>query len=117
MAQAIAKLKYSDVFNAHSAGSEMSRGINEDAIRIIKQRYGIDMSKTQKPKLIEDLPKLKVSITMGCDVVCPLVKNQYTEDWDLDDPSNHSDAFFNEVIDEIELKMAFLVKKIKAEEI
>ena len=113
MAEAIAKFKYSDVFNAHSAGSEMSREINEDAIRLIKQRYDVDMAKTQKPKLIEDLPQLTVSITMGCDVVCPYVENQYTEDWDLDDPSHKSDLFFNNVIDQIEAKMALLVEKIK----
>ena len=114
MAEAIAKIKYSKIFNAYSAGSEMSRGINPDAIRLIIDRYNVDMSKTQKPKLMSDIPKLDVVITMGCDVVCPTLPGQIQEDWDLDDPSNKSDEVFIEIIEEIESKLEKLKERIIA---
>lgn len=114
MAEAIAKLKYSDVFDVYSAGSEMSRAINADAVRLIKDKYHIDMTITQKPKLISSIPNLDIVITMGCDVVCPIVENQYSEDWDLDDPSGLSDQLFLHVIDEIEDKLKNLVLKIRS---
>ena len=117
MAEAIAKVKYSHLFNAYSAGSEMSRSINADAIRHIKDRYNVDMTESQKPKLIETLKPLDVSITMGCDVVCPVVENQHTEDWNLDDPSGKSDEFFISIIEEIEDKLAKLAKRIENNEI
>lgn len=117
MAEAIAKVKYSHLFNAYSAGSEMTRSINKDAIRLIKDRYNVDMTLSQKPKLIETLKPLDVAITMGCDVVCPVVENQHTEDWDLDDPSGKSDKFFISIIEEIEEKLAILAKKIENKEI
>lgn len=117
MAEAIAKVNYPHIFNAYSAGSEMSRAINADAVRHIKDRYNVDMTLSQKPKLIETLKPLDVAITMGCDVVCPVVENQHTEDWDLDDPSGKSDEFFISIIEEIEEKLAILAKKIENKEI
>ncbi|NLC54473.1 MAG: arsenate reductase ArsC [Erysipelothrix sp.] len=112
MAEAIGKLKYADKINVYSAGSEMSRNINEDAVRIIKDLYNVNMIKTQKPKLITDIPKLDVVITMGCDVYCPILENQYSEDWDLDDPSGQNDSKFIEVINQIEVNMENLLQKL-----
>lgn len=114
MAEAIAKLKYGEIFNVYSAGSDISRAINHDAVRIIEDNYNIDMLESQKPKLIEDLPNIDVVITMGCDVVCSLVDNQSTEDWDLDDPTGLSDSQFIKVINEIETKLTILVENLKA---
>ena len=44
MAEAIAKLKYSDCFEAYSAGTEIERPINPQAVKVIKDIYGYDMS-------------------------------------------------------------------------
>ena len=49
----------------------------------MKQIYGIDMEETQYNKLLSDIPKPNVVITMGCNVTCPCVPGQYTEDWGL----------------------------------
>ena len=43
MAEAISKLLAADVFEAYSAGTEIKPQINQDAVRIIKQLYCIDM--------------------------------------------------------------------------
>lgn len=112
MAEAIAKFKYSDIMDVYSAGTDISRPINIDAIRIIKEIYSIDMTDNQKPKLISNVPDLDVVITMGCDVQCPIVKNQYTEDWDLNDPTNLPDVKYIETINAIENKLSKLVKKL-----
>ena len=112
MAEAIARLKYGDKINVFSAGTEISRGINKDAIRIIEYKYGVNMIDSQKPKLIDDVPFLNVVISMGCDVVCPVVPNQHLEDWDLDDPTGLSDQVYYAVINKIENNLQKLIKTL-----
>ena len=80
IAEALGKKYASDVFDSYSAGTQIKNQINQDAVRLMKDIYNIDMEKTQYSKLISDLPDIDISITMGCDVVCPIVENQYTED-------------------------------------
>ena len=94
MAEAISKLYAADVFDAYSAGTETKPQINPDAVRIIKQLHGVDMTLTQSSKLIEALPPVDVVITMGCGVSCPLLPCKYREDWGLDDPSGKDDKEF-----------------------
>lgn len=71
----------------------------------MKQVYGIDMEQTQRNKLISDIPVPDVVIFMGCNVSCPNVPSQYTENWGLDDPSGKGDEVFLETIRQIEEKM------------
>ena len=35
--------------------------------------YDIDMEETQKSKLIDDIPQVDYLITMGWDVLCPIM--------------------------------------------
>ena len=69
IAEAIAKLFASDVFESYSAGIEVKPQINQDAVRIMKKRYDMDMEKTQHPKLLVDIPEVDIVITMGCNVI------------------------------------------------
>ena len=117
IAEALAKMNASDVFDAFSAGTETKNQINQDAVRIMKQRYGIDMEETQHSKLIDSIPQLDVVITMGCNVDCPWLPSKHREDWGLDDPSGHSDEEFETVIDQIEYRMNDLIRRIKSNEI
>ena len=112
MAEAIATLVASDTFNAYSAGTEVSRGINSDAINIIKEIYNYDLSKTQSPKLIQELPNIDVVITMGCNVDCPYIPHKYMEDWGLEDPTNKGKDAFIETAKTIEEKILDLKKRI-----
>lgn len=112
MAEALSKHFASDVFEAYSAGTETKNKINQDAVRLIKQRYGIDMELTQKSKLIEALPPIDIVITMGCNVECPYLPSKHREDWGLDDPSGKDDAEFNRIIDIIEFKVKELKERI-----
>ncbi|MGL4992412.1 MAG: arsenate reductase ArsC [Paraclostridium sp.] len=113
MAEAISKKFFSDIFDAYSAGTELKPQINQDAVRIIKDLYDIDMNKCQKSKLLSDIPKVDIIIKMGCNVVCPVVSAKYVEDFGLDDPTGKNDEEFIKTAKIIKEKIEFLVEKIK----
>lgn len=113
IAEALGKLYGKEVFDSFSAGTETKPQINQDAVRIMKQRYGIDMEKTQYSKLLTEIPEVDIAVKMGCNVVCPYLPAKYTEDWGLDDPTGKDDKVFNEVIDSIDYNIKLLVEKIK----
>ena len=117
IAEALSKKLVSDVFEAYSAGTETKPRINQDAVRIMKSRYGIDMELTQRSKLISDLPRIDIVITMGCNVDCPYLPCKFREDWGLDDPSGKDDEEFNSVIDIIEFNVKKLAERIQSGEI
>ncbi|MDD2484090.1 MAG: arsenate reductase ArsC [Eubacteriales bacterium] len=113
IAEALSKLLAADVFEAYSAGTETKPEINQDAVRLMKELYGVDMEKTQKSKLLEDIPPVDIVITMGCNVECPYLPCKEREDWGLEDPTGKSDEEFKKVITVIEEKIKALSKKIK----
>ncbi|KAK8897689.1 hypothetical protein M9Y10_015654 [Tritrichomonas musculus] len=113
IAEALGKYLASGTFDSYSAGTETKPQINQDAVRLMKQVYGIDMVKTQYSKLLSDIPKVDVVITMGCNVQCPDLPCKYREDWGLDDPTGKSDEIFLQVIKVIDEKVRDLEKRIK----
>lgn len=117
MAEALGKLYGSSVFESYSAGTETKPQINQDAVRIIKDLYDIDMNETQKSKLIRDIPEVDIVVTMGCNVQCPFLPSKHREDWGLDDPSGKSDEEFIKTAKIIEEKIKDLAKRIKNNEI
>lgn len=102
IAEALGKLLASEVFESFSAGTETKPQINPDAVRLMKQRYGIDMSKTQHSKLLSELPPIDIVVTMGCNVRCPYLPCRHRMDWGLDDPTGQPDEVFLDTIREIE---------------
>ena len=113
MAEALGKLYGSDVFESYSAGTETKPQINQDAVRIIKDLYGIDMNEAQKSKLLCDIPDVDIVVTMGCNVVCPTLPSKHREDWGLDDPTGKSDEEFIKIAKIIEEKVKDLAKRIE----
>lgn len=114
MAEALAKSLASDVFISYSAGTETKPCINQDAVRIMKDMYGIDMELTQYSKLLSEIPPVDIVITMGCNVECPFLPCLYREDWGLVDPSGKSDEEFIRTAKIIEEKIGFLKDRLKA---
>lgn len=110
IAEALGKHLAADVFESYSAGTETKPQINQDAVRLMKEIWGIDMEKTQSSKLLEDIPEVDIVITMGCNVHCPTLPCKYREDWGIDDPSGKSDEEFIKVIKTIEEKIKLLKK-------
>ncbi len=113
MAEALGKMLASDVFESSSAGTEIKSQINQDAVRLIKEIYEIDMEKTQFNKTIFDIPKPDIVIFMGCNVSCPSLSSKYSENWGLDDPSGKSDEEFKLIIKEIHENVIKLKEKLK----
>lgn len=108
IAEALGKQLAAGMFECCSAGTELKDRINPDAVRLMKQLYGLDMERTQYPKLLEELPPVDVVVTMGCNVECPYLPCRYREDWGLPDPTGKSDEEFISVIRTIEAKLAQL---------
>lgn len=114
IAEALMKKYGGHVAEVYSAGTALKDRINPDAVRLMKEVYGIDMEADQTPKLITALPQVDQVITMGCHVTCPVLPYSYKrEDWGLDDPSGQSDAVFRDMIRIIERKVKALVKRLE----
>ena len=115
IAEALGKLYAGDVFESYSAGTELKNNINPDAARLMKEIYGIDMEKTQQPKLINDIPDVDIAISMGCNIGCPYIGRSFDDNWMLDDPSGKNDEEFIKVIKQIEIKIKELKERFKNE--
>ena len=117
MAEALGKALAGEVFTSYSAGTETNPQINQDAVRLMKDRHGIDMEATQRSKLLSDIPPVDVVVTMGCNVNCPWLPCRHREDWGLDDPSGHPAEVFLATMDAIEEKVLDLKHRIETNEI
>ncbi len=114
IAEALGKYLAGDIFESYSAGTETKPQINQDAVRLMKQLYGIDMEKTQHSKLLSELPPIDIVVTMGCNVECPYLPCKHREDRGLDDPTGKNDKEFVEVIRQIESNMLSLKERLNA---
>ncbi len=109
IAEALCKHFAGGVFECYSAGTETKPQINQDAVRLVKELYGIDMEKTQYSKLLSDIPPVDIVVTMGCNVECPFLPCKHREDWGLDDPTGQGDKEFITVIKIMETRVKELV--------
>lgn len=115
IAEELTKKFAGDSIEVYSAGTELKDQINQDAVRLVKEMFAIDMEETQKPKLLDDIPEVDYLITMGCNVVCPILPYTVkTDDWGLDDPSGKKDEEFIKTIKEIERKVHKLIEEVEA---
>lgn len=117
IAEALGKCFAASVFESYSAGTETKPSINQNAVRLMKEIYGIDMEKSQHSKLLSDLPAIDIVVTMGCNVECPFLPCKHCEDWGLVDPSGKSDAEYREVIAAIHSKIIDLMQRVSSGDI
>ena len=112
IAEAFGRHLASDVFQSYSAGTETKPQINQDAVRIMKELYNIDMeAEGQFSKLVSDIPDPDIAISMGCNVGCPFIGKPFDDNWGLPDPTGKSDECFIQVIERISQK----IKDLKLE--
>lgn len=102
IAEALGKYLRGNDFDLYSAGTETKPRINQDAVRLMKQLYGIDMEQTQFSKTFDKIPTPDIAISMGCDVGCPYIGKSFDDNWGLPDPTGQNDEKFIEVIKQIE---------------
>ena len=108
IAEALGKHMRGDEFDFYSAGTETKPQINPDAVRLMKQCYGIDMEQTQYSKTADRIPVPDLAISMGCEVGCPYIGRAFDDNWNLPDPTGKSDEEFLAVIAEIERRIRML---------
>ncbi len=117
IAEALGKHLASTQFESYSAGTELRPQINQDAVRLMKDIYAIDMELSQRSKLLEDIPAVDIVITMGCNVQCPTLPCKHREDWGLEDPSGKEDSAFVETIEAIHARILQLAERLKKGEL
>ena len=117
IAEALGKSLASEIFESYSAGTETKTQINQDAVRLMKEQYQIDMEETQYSKLLSEIPPVDIVITMGCDVTCPNLPCRHREDWGIQDPTGKSDEEFLDVIQTIHGKILDLAKRVEEEKL
>lgn len=115
MAEAFARRMAGGRYAFYSAGTQVVPAINADAVRLMRARYGIDMS-GQYSKLIDAIPAPDIAISMGCGVRCPFIGRGFDEDWSLTDPTGQGDAVFCEVIAQIEARVRELIARLDAQD-
>lgn len=108
IAEALGNHLAGDKFEFYSAGTETKPQINQDAVRLMKQLYDIDMEQTQYSKTFDEIPEPDIAISMGCDVGCPFIGRAFDDNWGLPDPTGQSDEVFIEVINRIKSKILAL---------
>ncbi len=109
IAEALCRHYAGELLECYSAGTETKEQINQDAVRLMKQLYHIDMEEAQYSKSISEIPETDKMISMGCHVGCPLVGRAFDERWNLENPTGKSDEEFVKVIQEIEEKVLMLI--------
>ena len=113
IAEAFGRHLAADVFESYSAGTETTPQINQDAVRIMRETYGIDMeAEGQYSKLIDDIPAPDIAISMGCNVGCPFIGRPFDDNWGLSDPTGCDDEAFLEVMAEIRSDVLKLREKL-----
>lgn len=108
IAEALGKQFAGDKYDFYSAGTDTKPRMNEDAVRLIKKLYGIDMEETQFCKTVDQIPDPDIAISMGCDVGCPFIGRAFDADWGLQDPTGQGDDVFLNVIEQIQSKILLL---------
>lgn len=84
IAEALGKHFAGDIFESYSAGTVVVDKINQDAVRLMKKLYGIDMEANgQYSKVIDEIPAPDIAISMGCNVTCPFVGRPFDDKFAL----------------------------------
>ncbi len=106
------------VSKSYSAGTETKPQINQDAVRLMKMLYGIDMeAEGQHSKLVRDIPDPDIAISMGCNVGCPFIGRPFDDNWGLEDPTGKNDEEFKIVIEQIKHDILELKSRLNYNEI
>ena len=103
IAEALGKKYLSDYYECYSAGTETKPQINQDAVRLMKQEYGIDMEQRISTQNCCQISRRQTSyVSMGCNVACPSIPGKQVVNWGLEDPTGKDDETFLKVIRKIE---------------
>lgn len=115
IAEALGRILACEVFESFSAGSETKLEINADAVRAVRALYGVDMTRTQRSKLLSEFPSVDIVVTMGCNVSCPMIPCRHHEDWGLEDPTGKDEQVLLALIEQIKANICLLKNEFNKE--
>lgn len=112
IAEAFGKKYFKKSVECYSAGSNPADWINPMAVKIMKERYNIDMTCDQYPKGLSKLPKIDILVTMGCGIQCPYITCQQKIEWNIEDPADQEQQTFTKIVDQIKSNVLALKRQI-----
>jgi arsenate reductase len=97
---------------AESAGTTPAERVHPQVVEVMRET-GIDLEGRQPQRLDrEAAERADVVVTMGCGDECPYIPGKRYIDWDLDDPKNKPAEGVRAVRDDIERRVADLVREL-----
>ena len=115
MAAGLTQLRSEGRVHVRSAGSDPAEEINP-AVAEAMAEVGLDLSEELPKPLTDDVVRAAdVVITMGCGDACPIYPGKRYEDWVLDDPAGQDLETVRRIRDEIDARVAELVRDLLGE--
>jgi arsenate reductase len=111
MAEAMAKKMFPNQgIEFVSAGTHPADKVDADTLEILEEQ-GIKWK--GGPKSFEEIGKPDILITMGCDVVCPVLPGVRLIEWDISDPKGKGTDVYRNVVEVIKDNLIRLMEEIK----
>ena len=112
MSRALFKRVSGGRHEARSAGTEPAQHVHPGVVTAMEE-LGIDLSR-REPRLLTDemVRRADVVITMGCGDACPVIPGKRYIDWDLRDPKDLTLDDVRSIRDDIQGRIAELVKDL-----
>lgn len=80
IAEALGRRFAGDAFESYPVGTEKKPRIDQDAVRLMREIYGVDMeAEGQRSKPVCDIPDPDTAISMGCNVGCPFIGRPFDD--------------------------------------
>ena len=114
MAEALFTRAAAGAHEARSAGSSPAERVHAEVAEVMRER-GVELAE-RVPKRLEraDAEWADVVVTMGCGDACPYVPGRRYVDWELDDPHGQPLERVREIRDEIDARVALLVRELES---
>lgn len=115
MAAALLHQRAAGLVHVRSAGSDPAERIHPSVVRAMEE-IGVDLShEFPKPVTDEVVRAADAVITMGCGEACPIYPGKRYEDWEVEDPAGKSLEEVRAIRNEIDRRVADLLKTLTAE--
>ena len=112
MSQALFERVSAGRHEARSAGTEPAQHVHPGVVTAMEE-LGIDLSRREPRLLTDEMARwADVVITMGCGDACPVIPGKRYIDWDLRDPKELPLDDVRSIRDDIEGRVAELVKDL-----
>ena len=99
---------------AESAGTRPAERVHPEVVEVMREK-GIDLG-GRRPQQLDDsaTERADVVVTKGCGDECPYTPSKRYIDWDLEDPKDKPVEEVRAVRDDIERRVAELVRELDA---